>query len=98
MGRRIRLAKLSSNSLDGASATSGCDYYRRDLGHLALSHQSAGIQLSSVSRELDNKLAPAIRIPAHRAVDLYELLRMVAHGGNSADTLKILLEVLIDQF
>lgn len=46
MGRRIRLAELSPDPPDGASAASGRDYYRLDLGHLALSYQPAGIQLS----------------------------------------------------
>ena len=45
MGRRIRLAKLSPNPPDGASAAYGRDSYRSDLGHLALPHQPAGIQL-----------------------------------------------------
>ena len=66
--------------------------------HLEDTHAPVARQPQLIVRELDNKLAPAIRIPAHRAVDLYELLRMVAHGDNSAETLKILLDVLIDQF
>lgn len=66
--------------------------------HLEDTHAPVSRQPKLIARELDNKLAPAIRIPAKRAIDLYELLRMVAHGGNSADTLKVLIDVLIDQF
>lgn len=57
---------------------------------------SRGPQL--IKRTLDDKHAPAIRMPAHRANDMHELLRKAAQGGNSADTLKVLLDVLIDQF
>ena len=66
--------------------------------HLEDTHAPVSMQPRLIVRELDNKLAPAIRIPAQRAIDLYELLKMVAHGGSSAETLKILLDVLIDQF
>ncbi len=66
--------------------------------HLEDTHTPVSRQPQLITRELDNKLAPAIRIPAHRAKDLHELLSKVARGGNSADTLKVLLDVLIDQF
>ena len=68
------------------------------LIHLEDTHAPVSRQPQLIARELDNKLAPAIRIPARRAMDLHELLRKVAHGGNSAETLKILIDVLIDQF
>jgi len=68
------------------------------LIHLEDTHAPISRQPQLITRELDNRLAPAIRIPAKRAMDLHELLNKVARGGNSIETLKVLIDVLFDQF
>jgi hypothetical protein len=57
---------------------------------------SCGPQL--ITRTLDIGHAPAIRMPAHRANDLCQILGKVAHAGGGPQTLKVLLDVLINQF
>ena len=66
--------------------------------HLEDTHAPISQQPKIISRALDNQLAPAISIPAHRASDLHELLNNVARANNSARTLKAILDTLIDQF
>lgn len=51
-----------------------------------------------IKRTLQDKNAPAIRMPAHRANDLHQILIKVAHAEGSAETLEVLLEVLVTQF
>ncbi|MFC1652529.1 FHA domain-containing protein [Planctomycetota bacterium] len=66
--------------------------------HLEDTHAPVADQPKMIVRELDNNLAPAIRVPARRARDLQELLNKATKGGTSEETLKVLLDVLIDQF
>lgn len=57
---------------------------------------SRGPQL--ITRTLDSGHAPAIRMAAQRANDLHQILGKVAHAGGDAETLKVLLDVLLGQF
>ncbi len=57
---------------------------------------SRGLQL--ITRALDSRHAPAIRMPAQRADDLYQILKKLAHAGGGPEMLEVLLEVLVLQF
>ncbi|NQV35095.1 MAG: FHA domain-containing protein [Phycisphaeraceae bacterium] len=61
-------------------------------------HAPMNAEPQVIVRQLNNRSAPAIRVPAHRAGDLRALLCTAARGGNSGETVSQVLDVLLKQF
>lgn len=65
---------------------------------LADTHVPLATKPRLLTRELDDELAPPLRVPAMRTRDLLQAVRLLTQARGDEDTLKVLLDILRKQF